>query len=81
MSNSRFDDWKEVVDCNECTHYWNDSCDAVDRGVKRTCNSFLATRSIVIPSQIKALNRLVKCLIFAQFCTWAAIAILMVMLV
>ena len=76
-----FDEWNEVVDCNECSRYWDSSCDAVDRGVKRTCNSFLATRSVVIPSQIKALNDLVKWLIVAHICSWAAIAILTIVMV
>ena len=80
-SNSRFDEWDEIVDCNDCTHYWDSSCNAVDRGVNRPCNSFLATRSVVIPSQIKALNSLVKGLIVAHICTWAVILIMVVMLI
>ena len=53
---TRFDDWNDVVDCNNCARYWDDSCDAVSEGQKRACNSFLATRSVVIPEQIKALQ-------------------------
>ena len=51
----RFEDWEEV-DCNECARYWDSSCDAVDKDSKRHCTSYLATRSIVIPLQIKALR-------------------------
>lgn len=71
-----FDDWNETVNCNECARYWDSSCDGVSCGVKRTCTSFLATRSVVIPEQIKNLTDLVKWLIVAQICSWAAIAIL-----
>lgn len=53
---SVFDDWKEVVDCNDCVRYWDSTCDAVNKGSKRACNSFLATRSITIPQEIKSLR-------------------------
>ena len=62
-----FDDWKEVVDCNECQHYYNDTCDGVPKGTKRNCQSFLATRSVVIPNQIKELKRANKRLWWAMF--------------
>ncbi len=51
----RFEDWEEV-DCNECSHYWDDSCDGVSKGSKVGCNSFLATRSVVIPARLNALE-------------------------
>ena len=51
----RFSDWQEV-DCNECAHYWDSSCDGSCKGSKKPCTSFLATRSVVIPLQIKALR-------------------------
>ena len=51
----RFEEWEEV-DCNECTHYWDSSCDAVKQDDRRQCNSFLATRRVVIPAKIKALE-------------------------
>lgn len=53
----RFDDYSEVVDCNDCSHYWDSSCDGVSKGSTTNCNSFLATRSIVIPQRIKQLEK------------------------
>jgi hypothetical protein len=58
----RFEDWEEV-NCNECEHYWTNSCDGVKKGSKIACNSFLATRSIIIPLQIKSLQRAFKWLL------------------
>lgn len=58
----RFSDWQEV-DCNDCAHYWDNSCDGVQCSVKgsgKPCTSFLATRSVVIPLQIKALRERLK---------------------
>lgn len=63
-NNSRFDDWTEV-DCNECARYWDSSCDGVSKGQNRLCTSFLATRSVVIPEQIKRLQKVVKWLLWA----------------
>ena len=51
----RFEEW-EAVDCNECTHYWDSSCDAVQQNSRRQCNSFLATRRVVIPAKLKELE-------------------------
>ena len=51
----RFEDW-EKVDCNDCARYWDSSCDGVSKGSEKPCNSFLATRNVVIPSKIKALE-------------------------
>lgn len=57
MSNSkRFDEWTEV-DCNECEHWWTSSCDGAKKDTKVPCNSFKATRSVVIPLQIKELDK------------------------
>ena len=53
----RFDSWTEV-DCNDCAHYWDSSCDGVRclaNAPKKLCQSFLPTRSVVIPLQIKAI--------------------------
>ena len=55
----RFGDWKEV-DCNDCSHYWDNSCDGSCKGSQRVCNSFLATRSVIIPAQIDKLRNDVK---------------------
>lgn len=60
-ANKRFEDWEEV-DCNECSHYWDDSCDGVSKGSRVGCNSFLATRNIVIPERINQLEKQVKTL-------------------
>jgi hypothetical protein len=58
-SSKRFEDWEEV-DCNECTHYWDSSCDGASRGSRIGCNSFLATRSVVIPERLNALENRLK---------------------
>lgn len=55
-NNKRFEEWCEV-DCNQCARYWDSSCDGAKE--KRICQSFLATREVVIPAQIK---RLTKCM-------------------
>ena len=52
----RFDDYSAVIDCNECSHYWDSSCDGVSKGSKATCNSYLATRSVVLPEKIRTLE-------------------------
>ena len=64
--NKRFEDWEEV-DCNECSHYWDDSCDGASRGSRIGCNSYLATRSIVIPERLNSLEKRVLYLELAQF--------------
>lgn len=55
MENKRFEDWTHV-DCNDCARYWDSSCDGV-QAVQKPCNSFLASRNIQIPAQIKALEK------------------------
>jgi len=57
-TSKRFDDWE--VDCNECSHYWDNSCDGASKGSRIDCNSFLATRSIVIPERLNYLEKRVK---------------------
>ena len=57
-----FDDFTEV-DCNSCERYWLNQCDGAKthgKGSKMPCNSFLATRKVVIPLQIKRLKNDVK---------------------
>ena len=54
----RFEEW-EKVDCNECERWWTNQCDGAnihEKRSKRLCNSFLATRSVIIPEQIKRLS-------------------------
>lgn len=79
MSESkRFEDWIPV-DCNECSRYWDSSCDGVKcdvnsdkalQGSTRLCNSFLPTRSIVIPAQIKRLEERVRALELQSAFLW-----------
>ena len=57
----RFEDWEEV-DCNDCSHYWDSSCDGASKGSRIGCNSFLATRSIVIPERLNSLEKRVEIL-------------------
>ena len=47
---------EEYVDCNNCEHYHNNTCDAVPVGSERTCTAFKATRKEDIPQQIKSLT-------------------------
>ena len=60
---SRFDDWSYVKDCNECVHYWNDTCDGVAEGSTKGCTAFQATRSVVIPKKVEKLSQAIKWLI------------------
>lgn len=53
MSDKIFQEWEEV-NCNECGRYWDSSCDGSDK--KKVCNSYVATRSIVIPAKLKKLE-------------------------
>ena len=55
----RFEDWRDV-DCNECSHYWQDQCDGASKGSSIACNSFSATRKVVIPERLKALEKQVE---------------------
>lgn len=75
----RFEDW-EKVDCNECGRYWDSSCDGKSKDAKKPCNAYLATRSVVIPAKINALEKRVnwlewvlglECIIFGiLFLVW-----------
>lgn len=57
---NRFDDWE--VDCADCQHYWDDSCNGVPEGQKRNCTAFVATKKVDIPKQIEQLKTAVKVL-------------------
>lgn len=63
MSESKiFENWTEV-DCNDCSHYWNDSCSGVKtsgNGSVKPCTAFLAARKVDIPEQIKRLRKAVR---------------------
>ena len=55
MENKIFDEFPRV-DCSDCSHYWDDSCNGVSQGSEKRCTAFLATRRVDIPQQIKKLN-------------------------
>lgn len=58
MTTSRskiFDDYE--VECNDCQHYWDDTCDGVPIGTKRKCDSFIATRTTDIPLQLSFVKK------------------------
>lgn len=52
----RFDTWEEV-NCDQCSRYWDSSCDGTKKGDKRICHTYVATRNIVIPEQIAQLKK------------------------
>lgn len=57
-----FDDFQEVS-CNECERWWLNQCDGAKthgKGSNLRCTSFLATRKVVIPLQIKCLQNKIK---------------------
>lgn len=60
----RFEDWNQV-ECNECARYYDSSCDGVSKGSEKPCNSYVATRDVVIPSKIKSLERRISWLEWA----------------
>lgn len=59
-TNKRFDEWNELVDCNECELYYLNQCDGVPVAQKRSCTSFKATRHISIPQELKWLKTRLK---------------------
>ncbi len=72
--NKIFDDFY-TVDCNECANYWTDACDGVPKGANRSCNSFSATREVVIPKKIERLESALKSLSFAVACNSIALIV------
>ena len=57
-----FEEWVEV-ECEQCERWWLNQCDGCRdsvKGSKTPCNSFLATRSVIIPEQINALKKEIK---------------------
>ena len=55
-----------TVDCNNCNHYWDNSCDSpktLIKGSTTLCNSFKATRSVIIPLKLERLERALKWLL------------------
>lgn len=60
-----FEDFQQV-DCNDCSHYWDDSCGGVKEGSEKRCTAFKATRRVDIPLEIKALRNDLKWLRVSQ---------------
>lgn len=54
-----FDDFPRV-DCNDCSHYWDDSCEGVKKGSEKRCTAFKAVRRVSIPEEIERLRKVVK---------------------
>lgn len=74
----RFDEWD--VDCNECELYWVNQCDGVQKAQKRTCTSFKATRSVVIPQELNALKTRLKWLTGVLACLGASQVIMFIII-
>ena len=70
-----FDDFP-TVDCNDCTHYWDDSCDGAVKGSQRLCKTFSATRRVVYPQEIKSLKKAVRELKVHMFVAYGCIIML-----
>ena len=71
---SVFSEWEEC-DCNQCERYWDSSCDGVKKNKRKSCNAFMATRSVIIPEQIKDLYKQLK------FVTWGEIIITVLIII
>lgn len=56
-NNKRFEEWNCKVDCNDCERWWLNQCDGVFKDAEKPCSSYLATRTVVIPEQIKSLEK------------------------
>ena len=72
-ASKRFEEWEEV-DCNDCSNYWDSSCDGATKGSRIGCNSYLATRSIVIPERLNSLEKRVRYLEWGQVAVVLALA-------
>lgn len=70
-----FSEW-DTVDCNGCSHYWDDSCSGVPKDKKRNCSSFVATRRVVIPEQIRELEVQIKNLKISVNLLWIIVMFL-----
>ena len=69
-----FDDFQQV-DCNDCSHYWDDSCEGVKKGSEKRCTAFKAVKRVDLPVQIKRLRSTVKGLVWAVTCLGVAMLI------
>mgnify|MGYP003291959694 CR=1 FL=1 len=48
---------ESYVDCNQCQHYWTDSCDGTPVAKIRPCRDFKATRETDIPLMVEKLSK------------------------
>ena len=68
-----FDDFPRV-DCNDCEHYYTNQCDGVHKGSEKPCTSFLATRRVVLPEELKRCQR--ACESLEKRFLWLSISVL-----
>ena len=54
----RFDE--TYVECTECSHYWNDSCDGVPKDKVRPCTSYKATKKVDFIEKLNHLEAEIK---------------------
>lgn len=73
MEKTKFDDWSDVKDCNDCQHYWNSTCDSPPNGSEKRCTAFLATRKVNTQAEIDSLRKALKWLIVSQVCLLIAL--------
>lgn len=74
----RFDDWKDVVDCNDCHHYWTDTCDGVPPDKRRNCQSYVATRNSDIPKRLTKIEQ--ECKGISKGILWLRLCLLLIMI-
>lgn len=74
----RFDEEWYSTPCQDCTHWWDSSCDGALQAPTSDCKSFSPTRSVTIPLEIKRLKMLVYSLITVDIIT---VAIMVAMVV
>lgn len=55
-----FDDWEDVIDCNDCTNFWDNKCDGVLEGTRKPCKAFQATRRVTILLELKRSQNAIK---------------------
>ena len=48
------------VHCEECQHYWDDSCEGTRVGSYKPCTAFVATKRIDLPSRVQKLEKWLK---------------------
>lgn len=48
------------VECTECSHYWNDSCDGVPKDKVRPCTSYKATKKVDYIEKLQHLEEEIK---------------------